>query len=213
MKVYIVSGLGADAKVLNQLKFNLNLTPVFIHWLIPLQNETLENYVRRMANEIDDQKEFYLLGYSFGGIIVQEINKIKKAKKVMILGSLKSFQEKPWWMKSWLLEKFFSWLPIKIYGVFSTKMEVFISSVLRLKKSSVATYFTFKNPTYLKWAILRIFNWKGTKQDGIIQILAEHDTIFPLKNSHPEHIIKNATHLFPLTKASQVSEIIAQYFV
>jgi UDP-N-acetylmuramyl pentapeptide phosphotransferase/UDP-N-acetylglucosamine-1-phosphate transferase len=43
---------------------------------------------------IDDSKPFFLLGYSFGGIIVQEINRKKPAAKTIILGSIKSQKEK-----------------------------------------------------------------------------------------------------------------------
>ena len=90
MKVYVISGLGADFKVLERLQFHENLEVVFIDWLIPEKDETFSHYVERMAEKIDVSEPFYLLGYSFGGILVQEIDKIKPAEKVVILGSIKS---------------------------------------------------------------------------------------------------------------------------
>jgi alpha/beta superfamily hydrolase len=35
-----------------------------------------------MSAVIDDSEDFYLMGYSFGGIMVQEIHKLKPAKKL-----------------------------------------------------------------------------------------------------------------------------------
>ncbi len=75
MKLYIISGLGADFKILENIKFPDTVEPIFIPWLIPENNESFEHYVRRMAEKIDFSEPFALLGYSFGGFIVQEINK------------------------------------------------------------------------------------------------------------------------------------------
>src|SRR5690606_24016042 len=94
MKIYIVSGLGADFKVLERLEFPKQYEIVFLDWLIPEKNEPFHSYVERMAERIDDSETFCLLGYSFGGLMVQEINKIKPAEKVVILGSIKSDKEK-----------------------------------------------------------------------------------------------------------------------
>ena len=88
MKLYVISGLAADFKVLERIQFPDQLEVVFIDWLIPLKNEIFADYVKRMAEKIDVSEPFSLLGYSFGGIIVQEIDKIKPAEKIVILGSI-----------------------------------------------------------------------------------------------------------------------------
>jgi hypothetical protein len=94
MKLYTISGLGADEKVLEKLTFNPEIEVVHIPWLIPEENEDFHHYVSRMANTIDHPEPFYLLGYSFGGIIVQEIHKLKPAKRIVILGSIRCDAEK-----------------------------------------------------------------------------------------------------------------------
>ncbi|MGZ5193283.1 MAG: hypothetical protein ACXWVV_05135 [Kaistella sp.] len=99
MKLYVISGLGADYKVLEKLRFPKHLEVVFLDWLIPERGETFHHYVERMAEKIDDSEPFYLLGYSFGGIMVQEIDKIKPAEKIVILGSIKSDREKSRFIK------------------------------------------------------------------------------------------------------------------
>ena len=60
---------------------------------MPERDEDFDHYISRMAEKIDDTKAFYLLGYSFGGVLVQEIHKLKPAK-IAILGSIKSCHEK-----------------------------------------------------------------------------------------------------------------------
>ena len=85
MKIYLVSGLGGDYKVLEKLKFPEQLEVIAIDWLIPEKDEPFPNYVERMAAIINTEEPFHLLGYSFGGILVQEIHKIKPSEKLVIL--------------------------------------------------------------------------------------------------------------------------------
>ena len=73
MKLYIISGLGADRSVFEHINFPSEMELHFIDWLVPEQNEEFDHYVNRMAESINPDEDFCLLGYSFGGIIVQEI--------------------------------------------------------------------------------------------------------------------------------------------
>lgn len=65
MKIYVISGLGADYKVLERLVFPEQHEVVFINWLVPKRDEEFADYVNRMAEFVDDSEPFYLLGYSF----------------------------------------------------------------------------------------------------------------------------------------------------
>ena len=213
MKLYIISGLGADFKVLEKLEFAENLEIIFLDWLLPLPQESFQNYVQRMANRVDDAEPFYLLGYSFGGIIVQEINKIKRAKKVVILGSIRSDKEKSFLMKLGKLTKIPQILPSKFYGEKSMAVYQFFRKMVDPKNPKVLQYFRVKNPYYLKWCVEKIVEWRSVEDLQVIQILGDKDIVFPIKNSNPDYIIKNGTHLFPVTKAREVSEILKNIFI
>ncbi|MDE5450503.1 alpha/beta hydrolase, partial [Elizabethkingia meningoseptica] len=73
-------------------------------------------------------------------------------------------------------------------------------------------YFTERQPYYLKWSIQQILNWKGEEQKEVIQILADRDIVFPIENSRPDYTIKGASHLFPVTRAREVSEILQKIY-
>ena len=82
MKLYVISGLGADGSIFEYIQFLKKFTEIiYIDWLIPNYNESFENYVNRMAEKSRCQRKILLLGYSFGGIMVQEIHKLKPAEK------------------------------------------------------------------------------------------------------------------------------------
>lgn len=213
MKVYVVSGLGADFKVLEKLKFNPNLEIIFIDWLIPTPKESFEHYILRMAETISTKEEFYLLGYSFGGILVQEIHKIKPAKKVVILGSIKSDSEKSLLIKVGKFTKIGKLLPTKVYASVPAEIYAYIRNLFDSKNKKILEYFVVRDPYYLKWSVDNIIAWKMEKLPEIVQILADKDLVFPIKNSSPNYVIKGGAHLFPLTKYHEVSEILAQEFV
>ena len=210
--MYVVSGLGADFKVLEKLKFPEQIEVVFLDWLIPEKNETFEEYIKRMAERIDDSEPFCLMGYSFGGIMVQEIDKIKPAEKVVILGSIKSDKEKSRFIKAGELTKIPKYLPENIFNEKSTIAYSFIRKLFDPKNPKVLEYFAVRNPYYLKWSIEKIAAWKFQENPKVIQVLADKDIVFPIKYSKPDYVVENGTHLFPATKHREVSEILEKIF-
>lgn len=212
MKLYVVSGLGADFKVLERIKFPAHVEVVFLKWLVPHKNEDFRDYVARMSEKINTDEPFYLLGYSFGGILVQEINQIKPAEKVIILGSIKSHKEKSTFIKSGSLTKIPMLLPTQFFGDFSINLYSKIRRKVDPKNPKILQYFRMRDPYYLKWSIEKICEWKSEENNNTIQILGDQDIVFPIKNSQPDYIIPGGTHLFPATKAKEVSELLQKIF-
>jgi hypothetical protein len=210
MKIYVVSGLGADFKVLEKINFPEQHEVVFIDWLIPLQNENFLDYVKRMGEGIDDSEPFHLLGYSFGGILVQEIHKIKPARKVVILGSIKSDKEKSRLIKTGQITKLPKILPLQFFNEKTTHVYSVFRKFFDPKNPKVLQYFKVRDPYYLKWSIEKIADWKFDEDPEVIQILGDQDIVFPVKNSKPNYIIKGGTHLFPATRSKEVSTLLKE---
>ena len=213
MKLYTISGLGADEKVLEKLTFNPAIEIVHIPWLIPDLDEDFHHYVSRMSELIDDSEDFYLLGYSFGGILVQEIHKLKPAKKVVIMGSIRCDAEKSKLILAGQKTNAVKYIPLRIFNDKSTLFYTFFRRLFDPKNPKLTQYFRVKDPYYLKWSMDKVAHWKFDKIPDVIQISADKDIVFPLKNSQPDFVIKNATHLFPVTKHKEVSEILKTIFV
>ncbi|HCA06979.1 MULTISPECIES: hypothetical protein [unclassified Chryseobacterium] len=213
MKIYVVSGLGADFKVLERLEFPENCELIFIDWLIPEKNEPFHSYVERMAEKVDVSEPFSLLGYSFGGIMVQEINKLKPAQKVVIMGSIKSDKEKSKFIKTGEITKIPRIFPV---GMFNDKAANVYSVVRKLfdpKNPKILQYFRVRDPYYLKWSVEKVSEWKFEEIPEVIQILGDKDIVFPIKYSKPDYVIKGGTHLFPATKSKEVSKILKEVFI
>lgn len=212
MKIYVVSGLGADFKVLEKIQFPKHHEVVFIDWLIPEQNEDFQHYIQRMAEKIDDSEPFYLLGYSFGGILVQEINKLKPARKVVIMGSIRSDREKSALIKTGQITRIPKLLPVRFFNEKTTNIYSMFRKFFDPKNPKILQYFQVRDPYYLKWSIEKISDWKFEENPDVIQILGDKDIVFPIKNCRPDYIIKGGTHLFPATKSKEVSSVLKGVF-
>ncbi len=212
MKIYVISGLGADFKVLERIKFPKNLEVVFIDWLIPERDEEFSHYVIRMAEIIDDSVPFALLGYSFGGIVVQEIDKIKPAEKVIILGCIKSHKEKSRFIKFGEVSKLPRFLPQGLFNVNSILMYSIARKIVDPKNPKLMDYLRVRDSYYLKWGIEKVSAWKFEENPKVIQILGSKDIVFPVKYSKPDYVVEGGTHLFPATKHREVSKILEEIF-
>ena len=212
MKLYVISGLGADFKVLEKIIFPENIEVVFLDWLMPENKEHFHHYVERMADKVDNSEPFALLGYSFGGLIVQEIDKIKPAEKVVILGSIKSDKEKSRFIKFGEVSKITKYLPQGMFSVKSAAVYSLARGIVDPKNPKLMEYFTVRDPYYLKWSIQKVSAWKFDENPKVIQILGSKDIVFPVKYSKPDYVVENGTHLFPATKHKQVSKILQEIF-
>ena len=212
MKLYVISGLGADFKVLEKINFPPKLEVVFLDWLIPENKEEFHHYVERMAARVDDSEPFALLGYSFGGLIVQEIDKLKSAEKVVIMGSIKSDKEKSRFIKFGEISRITKYLPQGMFNVKSAAIYSVARSFVDPKNPKLMEYFTVRDQYYLKWGIEKVSDWKFEENPKVIQILGSKDIVFPVKYSNPDYVVENGTHLFPATKPKQVSKILTEIF-
>ena len=92
-KIYIFSGLGVDQRVFDKVNFD-EFNVEFIDWILPLKSETIENYATRISQRIIE-KDVFLIGLSFGGMMAVEVAKIIPVKKVILIASAKTKFELP----------------------------------------------------------------------------------------------------------------------
>ncbi len=209
--IYCISGLGATAKAFSKLKiegYNLHV----IEWLQPLPKETIESYAIRMCAGITEENPI-LLGLSFGGMMSIEIAKQIPVEKVIIVSSIKTKNELPFWMKTVAKLQLHKIAPLKTNSRLTRPVQNYFLGTVTAEDKDVAIQFRRNaDINYVRWAIDKVLNWQNTWQHpSIIHIHGSGDKMFSIKNVQPTHIIKNGGHFMIMNKANEVSAAISSF--
>ena len=172
-----------------------------LEWVLPNNNESLKEYARRMAKNINHENVI-LVGVSFGGILVQEMKPFVNLKKVIIISSVKSNAEFPRRFKVAKTTKAYKLIPTKLFeNIELLAKYTFGSSILKQKMKLYEKFLSVRDKVYLDWAIEQIINWNRTEIDNeIIHIHGDADEVFPIKYISKAIYIKGGTHIMIITK-------------
>lgn len=219
IRIYTLAGLGLDSRTFQNIQYPEHADIQHLNWIDPQPKEKIEAYASRMIQEqissTNSEDNIYLIGHSFGGVMMQEIaQQIKKVEGIILLSSIKAHKEKPWAMRAfywlpiwWLTIKFFTFLSFPLWARFygyRTKVarQLFIQMVNR-----------FSN-RYFMWATKTIAYWKPQTERKLPPIVSIHgtsDQMFYYKNiQEPKKGIKEGNHFMPYHKADQINPLIQE---
>ncbi|MDB5191189.1 MAG: alpha/beta hydrolase [Segetibacter sp.] len=207
MKVYFISGLGADKRAFSFLDLSF-CDPVFIDWPEPLPAETLGGYAERLYSKINDEHAT-VVGLSFGGMLATEMAIKHPALKVIIIASAKTYREIPGYLRFWRKLPVYNYLP-------KTKMKVAGKFVLRIlgAQGSAERALQYQilqesNPMFTRWAMHAIVNWKNeTVPQNLVHIHGSADKLLRYKYVKAHHTIKDGQHVMIMDKAAELSELL-----
>ena len=214
MKIYLIPGLGYNHRIFEKLDFE-GLDVEYINWIEPKDNEKLNDYSKRLFSKLDDKNgEIILIGHSLGGIVSQEISTVKNIKKIILLSSIKSSKEMPFFFR--IVS------PLKIYKFFTKEMSIKTirfwgkghgfetAEEQKLFKSMVGS----QSNKYLQWALKELSKWKSPqvpKHTEVFQLHGTKDKTFPFKLiEKSDFVIKDAGHIVLYKQPKIVSQKILE---
>jgi pimeloyl-ACP methyl ester carboxylesterase len=174
-------GLGLDEQIFANISLRTGRL-CRMYWLEPQPNEALAAYAGRLAAQVENTgRPRVLVGHSFGGIMVQELQRIVKAEKLVLISTITSPQEMPFNLcllkytklhylihTSLLNHSLWFWGPG--HGYDTEKLRgIFKSSAGRLSSR------------YFRWAVDKVVNWQAASPDcPILRIHGSRDRTFPI---------------------------------
>ena len=206
MKLYCISGLGADERVFQYLKLKCEIIPLL--WIKPLKNESIEAYSIRLASKMDTSGEYGVLGVSFGGLIAVEISKQLNPRFTILISSAETKHElRPLFLAfgktgiGQLLPKSFFNLPTWFAPyLFGTKNKKLLNAILDDTDLS-----------FTKWAVNELITWKNVERlDRVIKISGSNDKLIPPVNDNQTYLLDLGEHFMIVDRADEVSEIVNQ---
>lgn len=201
-KIYAIGGLGADHRVFQHLDLNVKIH--VLQWEKPQQKESLSDYALRMSNQIEVGFEGWLIGVSFGGIVAQEIARIRSIK-VMLISSMATVNELP---------KVYQWIGkmrlISIVPAFCFKLPKFLAVFLfgAEHQSLLMEIIRETDPTFIKWALQQIVSWQNNERLLSCRIHGDNDRLFPMvKRMNIDYKI-NGGHFIIVDQSKEISKVI-----
>lgn len=206
-RLYIFSGLGADERVFR----NLNLTDytvVHIPWTTPEKEDTLKSYSKRIANDINDLHPI-LIGLSFGGVMAIEVSKYLTDARIILISSIKSREEMPFyfkWSSLLLLHKLIPDSFLKkpdrlsywLFGITQPEHKLLFKDVLG-----------DSDLIFVRWAIDQLVKWKNdTIPDKLIHIHGNSDRLIPIRFVKVNHEIRRGGHWMVLEQYNIIEPIL-----
>lgn len=204
MKLYGISGLGADKRVFDYLALDCDFIP--IEWIEPKPNESIEDYSLRLSAVIDNDIEFGILGVSFGGLIATEISKILKPVLTILISSVETKYELRPLIKAIGKLNLTKVIPLKLFDpprkiahfLFGTNKTQLLDSIL--DDSDIR---------FTKWAICELVSWKNQeKLESVLKIGGTKDKLIPSRWIENTNLINGGGHFMIVDKATEISKLI-----
>ena len=199
--VYFMPGMAANPKIfefisLPEDKFKIH----WLEWIIPEKDESLTNYARRMCDQIEHDN-IVLLGVSFGGILVQEMSKFLKIRKLFVVSSVINKYQIPRRMKFIRATKAYKIMPTHLLSKIDLLGKYAYGNFIKKRIDLYKKYLSVNDKGYLDWAIKQVVSWNQEEPPkGVIQIHGDKDGVFTHSCNENCIVVKGGTHIMILNK-------------
>ena len=199
--VYLMPGMAASPLIFEYIRlpesqFKLH----FLEWILPLKGEALSAYALRISAHIKHENPI-LLGVSFGGVLVQEIDKHIAVEQLIIVSSVKTKHELPVKMQLARTTGAYKLLPTQLASKIDVLEKYAFGETMVKRLELYKKYLSVNDSYYLSWAIAQIVCWEqDTYREDIIHIHGDNDPVFPVKYIKNHINIKGGTHIAIINK-------------
>jgi pimeloyl-ACP methyl ester carboxylesterase len=206
--IYCLSGLGADKRVFQKLKFR-GYQPIHIKWLKPKIGESIADYTQRLATQIKAERPI-VIGLSFGGIIAVEMSKYIPIEKIILISSTKNRHEVPFYFQMFRYLPIYLLLPAKFLLWIGQLLASWFFSLKSIDDRKLLKAILFDTDAhFLKWAIHQVVIWKNELiPENVYHIHGESDRIFPYRFVHEDFNVRYGGHFMIVSQAEYISNLI-----
>jgi pimeloyl-ACP methyl ester carboxylesterase len=208
VKVYFISGLAADRRVFKNIRLPEAFEPIYLDWIPPLKDESLQAYALRLGEKINRREEFILVGLSMGGMIAVEIANHYRVKKTIIISSVPASTQLPFYFRIAARMYLQHLVSIRLVKIAAIAKRLFTTET-KEDKELLKSIIRESDAAFIRWALNAILKWKNDSiPTGLIHIHGTSDEILLIRYTKPTHIIKRAGHLLVMNRADEVNQIL-----
>ena len=206
---YLLPGLGADTRVFGGL--HLPGPHVVLPWL-PLRSSTepLAQYAARLAELVPATQPCWLVGVSFGGLVAQEIARLRPLARVVLVSSLGSPAELPWGLRLAGVAGLHRLIPFTLLAWLPHLARWFFGARSRREFRLLSEILRDTDPTFARWATGQLLTWQGPGLPGAVRVHGTHDRLLPAPASGIHYLLAGAGHFAIVSHARQLSALLTK---
>lgn len=203
--LYMIPGVATDRRVFAALA--LDYPVVYLEWTTPLHaKESMADYAQRLASQIDPDSNPVLVGYSFGGMMAIEISKHIAVEAVILISSIKHYQERPVAMMLGASIRLHRVVKAEFGKNFRFAYAWLNDPANAHEEAFIDTMAAEMNPRHTDWAIANALNWRHKAPVArLYHIHGDADRIFPIRYVGRCIRIQGGSHLMLLNKGPEIS--------
>ncbi|EAQ38334.2 alpha/beta fold hydrolase [Dokdonia genika] len=205
--VYLMPGMAANPSIFENISLpSASYTTHLLEWQLPEPGESLSQYALRMTQFIKHD-DIVLLGVSFGGVLVQEMAKHIKVRKLILVSTVKSKYELPRRMKLSRKLKLYKALPASLIEDVDKLAKYAFGETIKNRVDLYQKYLSMNDRRYMKWAVKEMVCWdQETPTENAIHIHGTADKVFPVKYIDNCIEVQDGTHIMVITRAKWFNE-------
>lgn len=205
--LYLFSGLGADKRIFQRLDLS-GYSVNYVEWITPLESESIEHYAARLLCQITSPKPT-LIGLSFGGMMAIEIAKLIETEKVILISSIKSGNEVPFYYRWMGHAGFHKRIPSKLLKNTNFLTNWLFGTVSSFDQQLLKQIMGDTNPAFFSWAVNQVVLWKNkTLPKNLVHIHGTGDRILPIRFTEYDIVVKKGGHFMTLNRSDEINRIL-----
>ncbi|RYY94156.1 MAG: alpha/beta hydrolase [Chitinophagaceae bacterium] len=206
MTLYVLSGLGADARVFQKICWPEGVRVRHVPWVAWPPGESLPGYARRLAAGIDSTAPFALAGLSLGGMLAAEMSCFLEPRATLLLSSAASARRLPPWFRAPGLPALQALLPGWAYRQHHALLHWIFGLRTAEEKALFASIVRDADPHFVRAAIRGVLTWtRREAPPGLQSLHGAADRLLPARYAQPDYQVPGAGHLAVFTHAAAVS--------
>ena len=215
--LYLIPGFLTDRTIYKDFLLDNRFDCKVIEFIEPVdKDEPIEEYAKRLSEEIDTSEPFSILGTSFGGILAIEIAKFVNPQSIILISSVKNRKELNPLMRLRNSTFLLDYIPSKVIKkTIETGYEIgskIASNLKEIDNEEINKMIHAIDGKLEKWIIKKINTWHGQNTvENYLHLHGDKDNVFPFKNIKNYQLIKDGNHNMIIAKSEEIRDNVAQF--